>query len=92
LSANTTYYVLCKPTTTTNLFLGYQDASAAAHLGQLSGGTAIHGVNRATAGSGAFTQETTRRYAISLIADAFDDGLGGGAAAYQGLAGIEQGV
>lgn len=71
-----TYRVVLAPTTTTSVIMHGQNVHNAASMDTLSMGQDCYATARADAGS--FTDTTTRRYLIGLLANAFDDGAGGG--------------
>lgn len=76
LLANTAYRAAVKPTTATTMRLHYGDVSVAAHMAALPGGTGCHWSERSD--GGAWSQTATRRPAIWVTLEAFDDGAGGG--------------
>lgn len=76
LSANTTYYLSIKPTSTTALTLYSFDVSAAGLLDVTPGGQNFHWAQQTDAGGWSAT--TTRRPIAGLMIDGIDDGTGGG--------------
>lgn len=78
LSANTNYRLVLKPTTTTNVALVDFEVDSVVVMESLEGGSNFHFTERTDAGS--WTDTVTKRPAIGLICDAFDDGVsvGGG--------------
>lgn len=76
LAANTTYFLMLRPTTTNNIQIIRLDNLTAAALGQLPGGTEFHYAECATPGT--WTLNTMQRPAITLMLSQVDDGAGGG--------------
>jgi hypothetical protein len=76
LTANTSYRLVLKPTTTTLIVLPNFDVNSAAVMGAFEGGQDFHFTSRTDEGS--WSQTTTRRPMMGLMIEAFDDGTGGG--------------
>lgn len=75
LSKDVYYYLSIKPTTVTSITLSYFAVSAVAVMDACVGGQNAHYASRADAG--AWTAVTTQRPFVSILLDAFDDGVGG---------------
>jgi len=80
LSPATTYYLALDPTSATNTSYNVWTVPAIGAWDQTSCGQACYSVYRTTQGSGAWTEETTKRPMMGLIITALDDGAstGGG--------------
>lgn len=76
LSANTTYYLAIKPTTTSTVRIASFDVAASAVMGCFLGGTNFVLATRAD--SGAWSTTDTSRPFMGIVVDQFDDGAGGG--------------
>jgi hypothetical protein len=76
LTVNTSYRLIFKPTSTTNVILKYFDVNSAALLDQMPGGQTCHFTSRVDAGS--WSQTTTRRPLMGLLISALDDGVSAG--------------
>lgn len=88
LAVGATYRLTAKPTTGSNISLGYTDVSAAEDWDAWPGdGMAIGWTQRSDAG--AWSQTTTRRARLGLHISALDDGAGagGGLLVHPGMAG-----
>lgn len=70
---------ILKPTTANNVTFSYLTLANSAHAKGMSLGTGAYAVNRS---SGAFAAQNSNldRYAIGLLVDSFDNGVGGGSA------------
>lgn len=85
LAANDVVYVGLKPQTTSNTELAFLTVESAARLDGLpSAGKRIR-VERATQGSGTWTETTTQDPRMSLVIDQLDDGTGGASGAVLGV-------
>ena len=80
LDAGTTYYLARKPTSATNTTMNTWTVPAVGALDQISGGQACYAVYRQYQGSGAWTEETTKRPMMGVLVSALDDGAGAGGA------------
>jgi hypothetical protein len=78
LLEDTFYRITIKPSTTTLVTLGEFDVDTAAIMDSFDGGQDFHHTSRTD--GGAWTDTTTKRPLMGLLIDAFDDGVGGGAA------------
>lgn len=76
LSAGVDYRLVLKPTTTTNVSIGYFDVDSAGVMGACIGGADWHWTQRVDAGS--WTQTTTRRPWAGLLVNGYEAGGGGG--------------
>jgi hypothetical protein len=76
LAANTYYRAVIKPTSGSSITFRYLSMSSATWRQQLPGGEEFEMTERTN--GGAWTETNTKRPAISLIVEAFDDGAGGG--------------
>jgi hypothetical protein len=90
LTANTTYRIAFKPTTTTNVTLYYFDVSDANHLQCHVGGTAWAMTSRLDSGAWAAPTTTRRPFLWPFVSSIGDDagaGGGGGMIRHQGMEG-----
>jgi len=76
LLPSTWYRMVVTPNTTTTTNSYFIDVPSAASMNSLDGGTLCYATSRVD--GGAWTQLTTRRWAISLLIDAVDIGSGAG--------------
>ena len=87
LSANTTYYVTIWQKTAAAVAINEVTVDVAGHMNALGGGSNWYLCNRASGGTGAWTETTTVRPDMYLWCDGFDDGAGGGGGGGMRLAG-----
>ena len=76
LEADTTYYLLVKPTSVTDIILADFDVASAGIMSGFRPGTEWYYAHRTDGGS--ITTTTTKRPYMQLMLDGFDDGAGGG--------------
>lgn len=82
LTAGDYCYIAIKPTSTTTLVLGGLSVESSGFLTGCIGGGNVILVNRATQGSGAWTETNTVEPRIFLIIDKLDDASGGGSGSH----------
>lgn len=78
LSAGVKYYAAVLQQTANAVPLAEVSVASAGYMAAMPCGTGFFKGSRATSGSGAWTESTTIRPAISLWVDGFDDGAGSG--------------
>lgn len=83
LSANTTYRLIVKPTSVTNLSIFTQTVGDAARWNQTDGGTQFYySTANNPNSSGSWTDTTTERPFMGLLLNGFQDGAGSGSTVY----------
>jgi len=85
LAKDTVYYLVLKPTTTTQVRMHQAQALTVASLVAFTGGASMYWVNRGTQGSGAWTELTSQYPNIFLAIDPY--AFGGGLLVHPGMAG-----
>ncbi len=83
--ANTSYRLIVKPTSATNVQIYDWDVNSSSILTNYSGGSTWKYTQRTDAG--AWTDTDTKRPFMGLILSGFDDGLSGGVKIHQGMQG-----
>lgn len=93
LAKDTDYFVMLKPTSTTNVGLDHitlLDTGTTAMMGMFNGGT--NHILATRNGGAISTNATIRPLSMGLIIDAFDDAAGGGGGATSHIANLHRGL